>query len=156
VHRYRRRIVQASAALAVGAPLASLRPGHAQPIQLGDWNRAGFEARALADALRSIGAAQAARSEQIAIRAPDLAENGARIQVEVTSRIPDTRAIALVVDRNPFPLTAVFEFEGGAEPYLSTFIKMEQTSDLRAIVNAGGRLFFAAKEVRVTIGGCGV
>lgn len=154
--RRRRRIVQAAAALAAGAPLASARPGHAQPIQLGDWNRTGFEARALAEALRSIGAGQAARSEQIAMRTPDMAENGGRVPVEVTSRIPDTRAIALLVDRNPFPLAAIFEFDGGAEPYVSTFIKMDQTSELRAIVSAGGRLYFASREVRVTIGGCGV
>jgi sulfur-oxidizing protein SoxY len=34
-------------------------------------------------------------------------------------------------------------------------IKMQQTSNVIAIVEAGGKLFSATKEVKVTVGGCG-
>ncbi|HUL40777.1 MAG TPA: thiosulfate oxidation carrier protein SoxY [Burkholderiales bacterium] len=119
------------------------------------WNKSAFQARALADALKEIGATDAERSNDILIRAPDLAENGARVQLEVTSNIPGTRTIAIIAEKNPFPLVASFQFSNGAEAYISTYIKMGESANVRAVVNADGKVYTAAKEVRVTIGGCG-
>jgi len=119
------------------------------------WNKPAFEARALADALKGIGATDATPSSDILIKAPDLAENGARVQIEVTSRIPGTRSMAIIAEKNPFPLIASFEFSNGAEAFISTYIKMGESANVRAVVNAEGKIYTAAKEVRVTIGGCG-
>ncbi len=38
---------------------------------------------------------------------------------------------------------------------MSTRIKMGKTSEVHAVVKAGGKLYSATKEVKVTIGGCG-
>jgi len=120
-----------------------------------DWNKAGFQAKAVQDALKSIGATTPVDSRDILIKAPDIAENGAAVPVEVTSRIPNTQSISIIADKNPFPLVASFDFANGAEPYASTRVKIGQTTNVRAIVKADGKYYAAMREVKVTIGGCG-
>jgi sulfur-oxidizing protein SoxY len=119
------------------------------------WNKAGFESKAFAEVLKSLGAANPAESRDIAITAPDIAENGAVVPVAVTSRIPNTQQISIIAEKNPFPLAATFEVSGGGEGYVSTRIKMGQTSDVWAVVRADGKFFTARKEVKITVGGCG-
>ena len=119
------------------------------------WNKAGFESKAMADVMKSLGATGAAESKDIVITAPDIAENGAVVPVAVTSKIPHTQQISIVAEKNPFPLAATFDVSGGGEGYVSTRIKMGQTSDVWAIVKADGKVFSARKEVKVTVGGCG-
>ncbi|OYY80596.1 MAG: thiosulfate oxidation carrier protein SoxY [Hydrogenophilales bacterium 16-62-9] len=89
------------------------------------------------------------------MKAPDIAENGAVVPVEVTSSIAGTTAIAIVAEKNVTPLVADFDLMNGAQGFISTRIKMGQTSLIRAVVTAGGKTYTSAKEVKVTIGGCG-
>lgn len=119
------------------------------------WNKVGFESKTGADALKSLGVANAAASKDIQITAPEIAENGAQVPVTVLSRIPNTQSISIVIDKNPFPLNSTFEFSNGADSYISTRVKMGQTSSIMALVKADGKFFTASKEVKVTIGGCG-
>ncbi len=94
-------------------------------------------------------------SKDITITAPDIAENGATVPVAVTSKIPNTQSISIIAENNPFPLAASFDIMPGGDSYVSTRIKMGKTSDVRAIVKADGKFYTAAKEVKVTVGGCG-
>ncbi len=142
------KIAAAAGALAA-AGLAWTREAWAE------WNKAGFESKALAEILKSLGATGAGESKDITITAPDIAENGAVVPVAVTSRIAGTESISIISEKNPFPLAATFDIASGAEPYVSTRIKMSETSNVRAIVKAGGRQYTAAREVKITIGGCG-
>jgi sulfur-oxidizing protein SoxY len=119
------------------------------------WNKAGFDSKATADVLKILGVAGAAPSKDIVITAPDIAENGAQVPVTVTSRIPNTQSISIIADKNPFPLNSTFDFSNGAEGYVSTKIKMGQTSNVIAVVKADGKFLTASKEIKVTIGGCG-
>ncbi len=119
------------------------------------WNKAGFESKAVAEALKTLGASAAAESRDIVITAPDIAENGAVVPVEVTSRIPNTQSISIIAEKNPFPLAATADFANGAEPYAYVRIKMGQTSNVRAVIKADGKFFTAVKEVKITVGGCG-
>ena len=136
-------------ALAAAGLLAPAR-AHAAP-----WNKSGFEAKAAADAIKNLGATQLIDSKDIVITAPDIAENGAVVPIAVTSRIPNTQSISIIAEKNPFPLAATFDVANGADGYASVRIKMGQTSDVRAVVKAGGKFYTAAKEVKVTVGGCG-
>jgi sulfur-oxidizing protein SoxY len=131
--------------------------GLLKPLQAlaAEWNKSAFDAKTLADALKSIGATMPIESKDILIKAPEIAENGAVVPVEVTSKIPNTQSIAILADKNPFPLIASFDLMNGTEGFVSTRIKMGQTSQLRAIVKADGKVYSASKEVKVTIGGCG-
>ena len=142
----------ATGAVAVALSAGLLTPGQ---VFANEWNKAAFDAKGIMDALKGINASSATDSKDIAIKAPDIAENGAVVPVEVSSKIPGTESIAIVVEKNDRPLIAVFNMLNGAEGFVSTRIKMAQTSDVKVIVKAGGKMYTAKKEVKVTIGGCG-
>jgi len=146
------KITAGAGALAVMAASGVLRPGQAWAATR---NEAGFSAKAFAEAMKSLGAAGAAESRDIVITAPDIAENGAVVPIAVTSKIPNTEQISILAEKNPFPLAATFGVSGGGEGYVSTRIKMGQTSDVWAVVKAGGKFYTAKKEVKITVGGCG-
>lgn len=144
--------------LALGsAYVATFAAGWLRPVQLlaAEWNKAAFDAKALADALKSIGATSVADSDQIQLKAPEIAENGAIVPVEITSRIPGTQTIYIIADKNPQPLVAIFDIASGMEPFISTRIKMGESSKVRVLVKAGGKFYITTQEVKVTIGGCG-
>jgi sulfur-oxidizing protein SoxY len=141
----------ASAGL-VGTAIAAglLKPGQA----FADWNSAGFTATKPADALAAIGATGATESKDIQVKAPDIAENGAVVPVEVSTTLPNIESIAILGEKNANPLVAQYaltDFDG----FLSTRMKLGQTANVRVIVKAGGKIYTAAKEVKVTVGGCG-
>jgi len=119
------------------------------------WNKAAFESVRLNDASRQLDIDAEIPSTDIQIIAPDRAENGAIVQVEVKSGIVNTEAIAIFVEKNPTPLIANFIFSNGAEPYVVTRIKMAETSDIKIVVKAGDRYFTNAKNVVVLENGCG-
>lgn len=152
MNMFRRAILRFGAGIASAAILATLPVARAIAAT---WNKAGFDAKTAADAMKTLGVANAADSRDISITAPDIAENGAVVPVAVTSRIPNTQSISIVAEKNPFPLAATFDFAGTSEAYVSTRLKMGQTSNIRAVVKADGRFYTATKEVKVTVGGCG-
>lgn len=150
----RRNVLKGAAG--AGTVAVAVAAGLLKPTQaLAGVPRSAFEAKIVGDALKNMGAVSPADSKDITIKAPDIAENGAVVPVEVTSNIPGTSAIAILAEKNQTPLVADFGLMGGAEGYISTRIKMGQTSLVRAVITAGGKSYTAAKEVKVTIGGCG-
>lgn len=119
------------------------------------WNKGAFASKSTADAMKNLGAPAAEASAAILIEAPQIAENGAVVPIEVQSNIPGTTSIAVLVEKNPYPLVATFDFMEGALPFVKVNAKMGETSDVRVVVSAGGRHFSATREIKVTIGGCG-
>ena len=144
----RRLTFRTGAALAAGVllPLRALAAG---------WNRNAFQSRTLSDALKNIGAANAADSKDLVIEAPEIAENGGVVPIEITSNMPGTRSIAVVLEKNPFPLAAKFDFLDGAVPFVKVNVKMGESSNVRVVAEAGGRHYAAVQAIKVTIGGCG-
>jgi sulfur-oxidizing protein SoxY len=118
------------------------------------WNKAAFETKSLADTYKVLGGTPA-ESADIAITAPDIAENGAVVPVGVTSKIPNTQAVYILVEKNPNMMAAGFSIPQGTEPNVTTRIKMGQTSNVYAVVKAGDKYYVSSKEVKVTLGGCG-
>ncbi len=114
----------------------------------------GFEAKTLDEALKILGG-KPADSKDVTITSPDIAENGAVVPVAVTSAIPKTDAIYILVEKNPFPLTATFTIPDGTEPFVSTRVKMGESTKVYAVVRADGKLYSTSKETKVTLGGCG-
>jgi sulfur-oxidizing protein SoxY len=138
------------AALAA-AGARSAEPGASAPA----WNRAAFESKTVADALKVLGATVIEDDVRVQLTVPEIAEDGAAVPVVVRSQIADTEAIHLLVDKNPYSLAASFSFLEGTEAAVSTRIKMNETSDVVAVAVAGGRFHLASQSVKVTIGGCG-
>ena len=119
------------------------------------WNKAAFETTKLIEAEKNLEINDEQLSQDILITLPDKAENGAIVQIEVKSNIPDTETISILVEKNPTPLIAHFKFSNGAEPFVVTRIKMAETSDVKVIVKAGNQYFTNAKNVVVLENGCG-
>ncbi len=123
---------------------------------LAAWPKEAFTAKDIPSALSSLmGADSAEESGDINIKAPDIAENGAVVPVTVSTTLPGVEAIAIIAANNPVPLIANFNLKEGAEGFISSRIKMGKSGDVIAVVKSDGKLYKAAKEVKVTIGGCG-
>lgn len=119
------------------------------------WNKSAFDSVKINEVTQHLNIDAEIPSQDIMIVAPDRAENGAIVQVEVQSKIANTEAIAIFVEHNPTPLIANFMFSNGAEPFVITRIKMAETSDLKVIVKAGTQYFTNSKNITVLENGCG-
>jgi sulfur-oxidizing protein SoxY len=94
-------------------------------------------------------------SQDIEIVAPEIAENGAVVPITVNSKLAKTQSIAILVEKNPNMLSALFDIPDGTDPFVATRVKMAQTSNVSALVKADGKYYLASKEIKVTLGGCG-
>ena len=120
------------------------------------WSEAAFGAKEMGDAMKALtGAADAEESGDIKIKAPDIAENGAVVPVTVSTSMSGIESISIMAVNNPSPLVASFTPGEGAEGFVATRIKMGKSGDVVGVVKANGKVYRAAKEVKVTIGGCG-
>ena len=122
--------------------------------QATEWTKAAFEGKNLDDVLKAIGGAKPETSADIIMRAPDIAENGAVVPVGVETKLKATQ-IAILVEKNPSNLAAQFMLPEGAEAFVTTRVKMGQSSNVHALVKADGKWYVATKEIKVTLGGCG-
>ena len=153
---YRRKFLAGSSAATLLYPLLGLgllKPGRALAAE---WQKNSFSARTINDALKAYGSASASESGDILISAPEIAENGAKVEIEVNCRIPNTRSIAIFADKNPTPLCAEIEFGANAQAYARIQLKLGESTRLRAIAKTqDGKSHVAFKEIKVTLGGCG-
>ena len=114
-----------------------------------------FKQKNEADAIKALYGKTAEPSEKVNMDAPEIAENGAAVAISVTTTLADVTSISLLVSENPNALAASYRFPSGTIPAVANRIKMAKTSNVIAIVEAGGKLYSATKEVKVTLGGCG-
>jgi sulfur-oxidizing protein SoxY len=120
-----------------------------------EWNKAAFGSKKLDELIKLLGSAAPQQSDQVALIGPEIAENGAVVPLEVESKLPNTESIAILIEKNPNMVAAIFDIPPGTDPSLSTRVKMAQTSNIYALVKADGKFYVATKEVKVTLGGCG-
>src|ERR1700682_3920206 len=133
---------------------AGLLAPHAAQAQA--WNKAAFETHNMAETMKALGGGEPAQSRDIVFfQTPDIAENGAVVPIGICSNIPRTESIAILIEKNPNMLAANFDIPTGTDPTISTRVKMNQTSNIYALVKADGKYYVATKEVKVTLGGCG-
>jgi sulfur-oxidizing protein SoxY len=142
--------------LATGALGVAVSTGLIPRTTLAAWSKDAFEAKDVNGALTGLfGSTDHTASDNIKIKAPDIAENGAVVPVSIETGIAGAKTISIITEKNAAPMTASFDLGPGAEGYVSTRIKMGKTSKVIAVVKADGKLHSASKEVKVTIGGCG-
>lgn len=148
----RREMIARSAGVAALLAGAGVLPARAQAA----YNKAAFEGKSVDEAVKSLGLAKPVESKDIVFTAPDIAENGAVVPIGASTVLPGVRRIAFLVEKNPTTLAAVFDFTDAVETSVKTRIKMGQTSNVMAVAIMGdGKVLFAQKEVKVTLGGCG-
>ena len=139
-------------AVATGLPVAYAQTAVNAP----GWNKAAFDSKTLADAAKAMGATGApVESKDLLLRAPEIAENGNVVRIGAQSNIAGTTQIAFVVEKNPSALAAMFDVPAGTDANVETNIKMGQSSNVYALAKAGDKFYYAVKEVKVTLGGCG-
>ena len=152
----RREVLKSGGGMTLMALLVAagwLKPGSAAAQA---WNKSAFEAKSMDEAMKSLGGGVPAQSKDVVfVSTPDIAENGAVVPISITSSIPKTESIAILIEKNPNVLAGSFDIPPGTEPAISTRVKMGQTSNVYALVKADGRYFVASKEIKVTLGGCG-
>ena len=136
--------------VAVGAGL--LKP----KTVLAAWPEAAFKAESMDDVLSSIGGKGATESDKIKfIKTPEIAENGNVVPINIETSIAGVESISVLVENNPSPLACQYHLTSNCDGYVAARIKMRKTSDVTAIVKAGGKTYSAKKQIKVTIGGCG-
>lgn len=94
-------------------------------------------------------------SDKIKLDVPEIAENGAVVPISVSTSLSDVTSIAFVVPENPNVLAAYYRIPQGTMPGVANRFKMAKTSSVTVFVEAGGKLYSATREVKVTVGGCG-
>jgi sulfur-oxidizing protein SoxY len=152
-----KRRVFLKGSLASGMVAVAVGAGVLSPRQvLAAWPKDAFEAKNVNDAMNGLlNTDLAPASDAIKLEAPDIAENGAVVPVKITANMDNVESITIISEKNQTPLIASFNLAGGTQGFISTRIKMGKTSNVIAVVKAGGKVYSARKEVKVTIGGCG-
>ena len=152
-----KRRVFLKGSLASGMVAVAVGAGVLSPRQvLAAWPKNAFEAKSVSDAMNGLlNTDLAPASDTIKLEAPDIAENGAVVPVKVTVSMDNVESISIIAEKNQTPLIASFNLASNTHGFISTRIKMGKTSNVIAIVKAGGKVYSARKEVKVTIGGCG-
>ena len=153
MNKLRRLTIKAGGSFAVIA--AAISAGILPASAFADWNKAAFDAKNMNDVLKAMGGSAPEKSSDITITAPDIAENGAVVPIAVASKLANTQSISILVEKNPSSLAAEFDILPGTEPNVGTRVKMGQSSNVHALVKAGGKYYVATKEIKVTLGGCG-
>lgn len=147
----RRTVVKGVAASGALMGLGAFMPR----IALAAWNEKAFTSKQQAEAVSALYGSDAESSPNVVLNAPDIAENGAVVPVSVSTDLADVESMAILIEKNPSPLAVQFMVPAGTDAEASTRVRIGQTSNVTAVVMAGGKAYSSTKEVKVTIGGCG-
>jgi len=156
IDKTRRMILQGAAVIAL-ASIAGIRFGLTEAFAAANdkYPEDAFKQKSSDDAIKSLYGKTATASDKVKLDAPEIAENGAVVPITVSSSLPDVTSISIMVTENPFSLAASYKIPAGTVPSVASRLKMAKTSNVIAVVEAGGKLYSASKEVNVTVGGCG-
>jgi sulfur-oxidizing protein SoxY len=148
----RRDMLARSGAVAAALAAAGVLPGTAQAA----WTQAAFDAKSMADVAKALAGAAPIESKDVSVSGPDIAENGAVVPVGCATTLAGAKRLLLLVEKNPSVLAAVFDVTDSVDANFNTRVKMGQSSNVMAVAMMGdGKVFFAQKEIKVTLGGCG-
>jgi sulfur-oxidizing protein SoxY len=157
VNRFSRRVILQGAGTVALVGLGNIPFGLAPAFAAANdkYPEEAFKQKNEAEAIKLLYGKTAEASDKIKLDAPEIAENGAVVPVSVTTTLPDVTSISFLVSENPNVLIASYKIPAGTVPAVANRIKMAKTSNVLVLVEAGGKLFSTAKEVKVTVGGCG-
>ncbi len=148
----RRQMLAHSATVAGLMAAAGLLPATAMAA----WNGGAFEAKNMADLMKALGGSAPTESKDVTVTGPDIAENGAVVPVGASTALPGVKRLLILIEKNPAMLAASFDVTDAVEANVATRVKMGQSSDVFAVAMMNdGKVLFAKKEVKVTLGGCG-
>jgi sulfur-oxidizing protein SoxY len=151
----RRDMLSHSAKVAAMLAAVGMAPGLAR-AQATAYNTNAFEAKNMADLMKALGSSAPTESKDVTVTGPDIAENGAVVPIGAATTLPGVKRMLMLIEKNPSLLSAMFEVTDSVEANFSTRVKMGQSSNVYAVAMMNdGKVLFAQKEVKVTLGGCG-
>jgi len=127
---------------------------------LAHWPSDAFNADTVEDALLALlGKAEIVDDHKIVNfkvgSPPSYAINGASVPIQVQSSLDNIERIAIVVEKNPFPLVMSSDLSASVKLPIKSMIKIREDSNVIAIIRAEGKLYRTTRFVEVDIGGCG-
>lgn len=155
MNELRRTFLQSTSAALLLPLIGSglLLPGRALAAT---WNTSAFTSHSLSDALKLSESNNAQETRSLLINAPEIAENGAKVEIDISSNLPGTRSLTLFAEKNPMPLAATLEFGNNAVPFVRVQLKISESMRLRAVAKTtDGKTHVAFRDIKVTLGGCG-
>ncbi len=156
MNKNRRKMLKTSSGWAVfclAVASGLIKPG--EVFASTDYPDKAFSAKSMTELMQALGTGLPTLSQNIFLTAPDIAENGAEVPVEIYSKLTGTTELVLLVANNPNLLAAQLILPEGTEPRVSLRVKMDKSSDVYALAKVDEKYYFAKKLVRVTLGGCG-
>lgn len=148
----RRDILRIASVLGMAFTAGLLKPAD---VFAAEWSQKVFDAKSLEEVIKALGGDAFSVSADVIVTGPEIAENGAVVPVTIASKAANTEYMAILVEKNPAVMSASFNIPPGSDPAFSTRVKMGATSNVHALVKAGGKWLVASKEIKVTLGGCG-
>ena len=120
------------------------------------YNTAAFELKTMAELVKSLGGSAPVESKDVTITGPEIAENGAVVPLGVATSLAGVKKLLVLVEKNPNVMSAMFDVNDAVDANFSTRVKMGQSSNVYGVAMMNdGRVLFAQREVKVTLGGCG-
>ena len=148
----RRQMLSTSVKVASMLAMAGLLPA----VSHAAYNAVAFDAKTMVDLMKALGTSAPTESKDVSLTAPAIAENGAVVPIGAATTLPGVKRLLVLVEKNPSMLTALFDVTDAVEADITTRVKMGQSSNVYAVaVMNDGRVLYAQKEVKVTLGGCG-
>ncbi len=151
-HTTRRDFLQAGAALSLAFAAGVLKPSE---VFGAEWDGKMFDAKNVAEAIRTLGGDVAVDSDQLRLSGPEMVNSGYVVPVDMESKIAGTDLMLVVVQKNPIPVTAAFRIPPDTLPTISTRIKMGETSTVYGIARANGKFYVGSTMIKVRAGGGG-
>ena len=134
--------------------LAIIAKGTLIQTAFAEWPTAAFDETEYEPALKGLIGDAELHEGNVEIDAPEIAENGATVPVKISTDLENVEWISIMGDKNPRPWISRFYFHGKTKPFVSTRIKLRESSNVVAIVKADGKLYIGKSAVKVTAGGC--
>ena len=134
-----------------------LLSGVLSPVKvLAKWNKEAFTATDINEALEACFPGQIInQSDQIQIGVRPVVENGAVVPVKINTSLPEVESISIFVDKNPNPMIANFDLSPNCIGFVSSRIKVQEPSNIIAVVKTKTGVFKTQTFVEVHEGGCG-
>lgn len=152
MQRQRRDFIQISTALTLAFTAGILKPNE---VFGKEWEGKLLDAKTVREAVTSLGGDLVVTSSGVTLSGPELVSSGYVVPISVSCNIAGTDLMALMIQKNPIPMSAVFRIPPDTEPRVSTRIKMGETSTIYGIVRANGNFYVGSTTINVRAGGGG-
>ncbi len=136
-------------AVAATAMSTATGAGWTQPAEKSTWPKEAFSASTIEEALLKLtgGNTITHSPDDIIIKAPTVAEDGIA-HITIQSQLPDTKSISIFVPSNAAPLVAHFKLNQKVTNTITTRIKIENSGEIIAVVDANNGLYSSTKKIR--------